>query len=73
MLTFRDITAADRDIVIPMVVDFYHTDAVDHEVPAEIMERAFAACADPGLEQPENRGVFRKVRQMFADTPDIFN
>jgi ATP-dependent DNA helicase RecG len=28
---------------------------------------------DPGLEKPENRGVFRKVRQMFADTPDIFN
>ena len=47
MLTFRDITAADREIVIPMVVDFYHTDAVDHEVPVEIMERAFAAAADP--------------------------
>ena len=29
--------------------------------------------ADPRLEQPENRGVFRKVRRMFADTPDIFN
>ena len=55
MLTFRDITAADRDIVIPMVVDFYHTDAVDHEVPAEIMERAFAAAADPA--EPLLRGV----------------
>ena len=28
---------------------------------------------DPRLERPENRGVFLKVRQMFADTPDIFN
>ena len=28
---------------------------------------------DPGLEKPENRGVLLKVRQMFADTPDIFN
>ena len=55
MLTFRDITAADRDIVIPMVVDFYHTDAVDHEVPVEIMERAFAAAADPA--EPLLRGV----------------
>ena len=55
MLTFRDITAADRDIVIPMVVDFYHSDAVDHEVPVEIMERAFAACADP--DEPLLRGV----------------
>ena len=29
--------------------------------------------ADPRLEQQENRGVLRKVRRMFADTPDIFN
>ena len=28
---------------------------------------------DPRLEQPENRGVFEKVRRMFAETPDIFN
>ena len=55
MLTFRDITAADREIVIPMVVDFYHTDAVDHEVPAEIMERSFVAAADPA--EPLLRGV----------------
>ena len=55
MLTFRDITTADREVVIPMVVDFYHTDAVDHEVPAEIMERAFAAAADPA--EPLLRGV----------------
>ena len=55
MLTFRDITSADREIVIPMVVDFYHTDAVDHEVPVEIMERAFAAAADPA--EPLLRGV----------------
>ena len=55
MLNFRDITAADRDVVIPMVVDFYHSDAVDHEVPVEIMERAFAAAADPA--EPLLRGV----------------
>lgn len=55
MLTFRDITPADHDLVIPMVVDFYHTDAVDHEVPVEIMERSFAAAADPG--DPLLRGV----------------
>jgi len=29
--------------------------------------------ADPGLDRPENRPVFEKVRHMFADTPDIFN
>ena len=28
---------------------------------------------DPALSQPENRPVLQRVRQMFADTPDIFN
>ena len=55
MLTFRDITPADHDLVLPMVADFYRTDAVDHEVPVEIMERSFAACADPN--EPLLRGV----------------
>ena len=55
MLTFRDITAADHDLILPMVADFYRTDAVDHEVPMEIMERSFAACADPN--EPLLRGV----------------
>ena len=55
MLTFRDITPADHDLILPMVADFYRTDAVDHEVPVEIMERSFAACADP--DEPLLRGV----------------
>ena len=55
MLTFRDITPADHDLVLPMVADFYRTDAVDHEVPVEIMERSFNACADPN--EPLLRGV----------------
>ncbi len=55
MLTFRDITAADRALVLPMVADFYRTDAVDHEVPVEIMERSFDAAADPA--EPLLRGV----------------
>ena len=28
---------------------------------------------DPGLERPENRPVRERVREMFSDTPDIFN
>ena len=28
---------------------------------------------DPDLSSPENRPVFTRVRQLFADTPDIFN
>ena len=55
MLTFRDITLADRDLVLPMVEDFYHTDAVEHAVPTQIMERSFLAAADP--DEPLLRGV----------------
>ena len=28
---------------------------------------------DPALQRPENRPVLARVRQLFADTPDIFN
>ena len=38
-----------------------------------IASKVFYVKTDPRLEQPENRGVLRKVRRMFADTPDIFN
>ena len=55
MLTIREITPADRDIVVPMVVDFYHSDAVDHVVPTEILERSFDAAADP--EETLLRGI----------------
>ena len=55
MLTFRDITPADRDLVIPMVEAFYHSDAVDHVVPTETLTRAFQAAADPA--EPLLRGV----------------
>ena len=55
MLTFRDMTPQDRDIVLPMVEEFYHTDAVTHIVPTQIMERSFQAAIDP--EEPLLRGT----------------
>ena len=55
MLTFRDMTPQDRDIVLPMVEEFYHTDAVTHIVPTKIMERTFQAAVDP--EEPLLRGT----------------
>lgn len=55
MLTFRDMTPQDRDIVLPMVEAFYHTDAVTHTVPTQIMERSFQAAVDP--DEPLLRGV----------------
>ena len=55
MLTMREICREDRDIVLPMVEQFYHSDAVDHAVPMETLERSFNAAVDPN--QPLLRGV----------------
>ena len=55
MLTFRDITPEDREMVLPMVEAFYQTDAVDHPVDRAVMERSFRAAADPS--EPLLRGV----------------
>lgn len=48
MLTFRDITMKDYDLIMPMVQDFYHSDAVLHPVDPAILERSFQAAADHG-------------------------
>ena len=37
MLTFRSLTPEDHDLVLPMVQDFYLSDAVDHPVDADKM------------------------------------
>ena len=47
MLTFRPITARDRAVVIPMVLAFYQTDAVENPVDPAILERSFQALTDP--------------------------
>lgn len=48
MLTFRDITQKDHDLILPMVEDFYHSDAVLHPVDPAVLERSFQAAADHG-------------------------
>ena len=55
MLTFRDITTADHDLILPMVQDFYQGDAVLHPVDPEILERSFRDAADP--QEPLLRGL----------------
>ena len=48
--------------------------AGDMRLLTEAQEAAGALlAADPGLTGEENRPVLRRVRQLFADTPDIFN
>ena len=55
MLTFRDLTPEDRDLVVPMVQAFYRSDAVDHPVDAAILERSFQDAASPA--EPLLRGL----------------
>ncbi len=46
MLTMKEMTAADREAVLPMVMEFYNSPAVEHEVSPDILERSFAAAVD---------------------------
>ena len=55
MLNLRDLTPEDAPVVLPMVIDFYHSDAVDHPVDAAILERSFRDAADPA--EPLLRGL----------------
>ena len=55
MLTFRDLTPEDHDLVVPMVQVFYRSDAVDHPVDAAILERSFQDAASPA--EPLLRGL----------------
>lgn len=41
MLIIRDMKESDRQQVLPMVIDFYHSDAVDHLVPDTIPKKVF--------------------------------
>lgn len=55
MLTFRDLLWEDRELILPMVEDFYRSDAVDHPVEREILERSFRDAASP--DEPLLRGL----------------
>ena len=88
MLTIRPMASGDRDAVMAMVTDFYHSPAVEHQVDPAILERAFWDAvdpaqplieglllleADPGLERRKHRPLLERVKRMFSDNPDIFN
>mgnify|MGYP002508343672 CR=1 FL=1 len=64
MLTCREIRPEDREIVIPMVEQFYTTDAVDHPVPRQIIARTFDDVANP--DQPLIRGVLLYDREVLV-------
>lgn len=55
MLNLRDLTPEDAPVVLPMVEEFYHSDAVDHLVDSAVLEQSFRAAADP--DEPLLRGL----------------
>lgn len=55
MLNLREFVPEDGPVVLPMVEEFYHSDAVDHPVDPAILEQSFRAAADPG--EPLLRGL----------------
>ena len=63
MLTIRPMAPGDRDAVMAMVTDFYHSSAVEHQVDPATLERSFWDAADP--EQPLIEGLLL----LEGDTP----
>lgn len=55
MFEIRDIAISDYDTVLPMVQEFYHSSAVEHDVGSAILERSLRAAADPA--EPMLRGL----------------
>lgn len=41
MFEIRDMRAEDREAVLPMVIEFYNSDAVEHSIPKQIPGQVF--------------------------------
>ena len=48
MLKIRTMTSGDAKEILPMVYGFYRSDAVDHAVPEEVLQRTFEAAVTEG-------------------------
>lgn len=55
MLTIRDMKAEDYASMLPMVEEFYHSEAVEHPVERSVLERSLSAAIDPA--EPMLRGL----------------
>ena len=55
MFEIRTMTAADHDVVMPMVQTFYKSPAVDHDTDPALLERTFRDAVDPA--EPLLRGM----------------
>lgn len=60
-LSHQQITPNDKETVLPLVIAFYQSDAVDHPVPTKTLERTFQAVANP--QEPSIQGYLLKENQ----------
>ena len=72
-MTIRKMTAADEKIIVPMVCEFYRSDAVDHPVPEENLRRSFRAAVEDGsllegyvLEDEDGIAGFAYLSEYYA-------
>lgn len=49
MFNIREMKAEDKAVIMPMVITFYHSPAVEHDVDTAVLERTFDAATDPTM------------------------
>ena len=49
MFNIREMKSEDKAIIMPMVITFYHSPAVEHDVDTAVLERTFDAATDPAM------------------------
>ena len=49
MFNIREMKAEDKAIIMPMVITFYHSPVVEHDVDTAVLERTFDAATDPAM------------------------
>ena len=49
MFNIREMKVEDKAVIMPMVITFYHSPAVEHDVDTAVLERTFDAATDPTM------------------------
>ena len=49
MFNIREMKPEDKAVIMPMVITFYHSPAVEHDVDTAVLERTFDAATDPTM------------------------
>ena len=49
MFNIREMKVEDKAVIMPMVITFYHSPAVEHDVDTAVLERTFDAATEPTM------------------------